>query len=73
MTRKRKDIATGHYDCCGEMICRHDLVVTSTGQAAVLWVGNKWMLRYTGGAVEELNQHGAADLRRVAKSPAAAQ
>lgn len=70
---KGKHIATGHYDCAGEMICRHDLVVTRNGQAAVLWVGNKWMLRYSGGAVEELNRHGADDLRRVAKNPAAMQ
>ena len=70
---QRKHIATGHHDCAGEMICRHDLVVTRTGQAAVLWVGNKWMLRYTGGVAEGLNQYDAANLRRVAKSPAAAQ
>ena len=61
---ERKHIATGHYDCTGEMICRHDLVET---QAAVLWVGGRWMLRYSSGLVEGLNQHGAAQLRRLAR------
>lgn len=37
------------------------------GQAAVLWVGGRWMLRYSGGVVEGLNQHGAAQLRRLAR------
>lgn len=62
-----RHVATGHYDCAGEMICRHDLVATRNGQAAVLWVGGRWMLRYSGGVVEGLNQHGAAQLRRLAR------
>lgn len=49
------------------MICRHDLVETRNGQAAVLWVGGRWMLRYSSGLVEGLNQHDAAQLRRLAR------
>lgn len=46
---------------------RPDVVETRNGQAAVLWVGDRWTLRYSGGVVEGLNQHGAAQLRRLAR------
>lgn len=59
-----RHVATGHRDCAGDMICRHDRVYTPNGQAAVLWVGRKWTLRYSGGAVEGLNRYDAAQLRR---------
>lgn len=59
---------TGHFDCAGEMIHRHDTVFTPAGRAAVLWVGGCWMLRYDNRTVEKLNHYGAADLRRQAKA-----
>ncbi len=66
-TAANRHVATGHLDCAGEMICRHDQVVTPAGTAVVLWVGRSWMLRYSGGVVEGMNQRGASVLRRVAK------
>lgn len=61
-----RHIATGHYDCAGEMICRHDAVQTPAGRAYVLWAGGRWMLYYSRQQVEGLNRRGAADLRRIA-------
>lgn len=66
-TAANRHVATGHLDCAGEMFYRHDQVVTPAGTAVVLWVGRKWTLRYSGGAVEGLNRYDAAQLRRQAR------
>ena len=62
-----RHVATGHRDCAGDMICRHDRVYTPNGQAAVLWVGNVWVLLYQDKSVAKLNDYCAANLRRAAK------
>ncbi len=62
-----RHVATGHFDCAGDMIYRRDTVFTPAGQAAVLWVGNVWVLLYQDKSVAKLNDYCAANLRRAAK------
>lgn len=58
--------ATGHFDCCGDMIYNGDTVTTRRGDAVVFWVGGgRWMLHYDDAYVESLNRYGKDDIRRV--------
>ena len=58
--------ATGHFDCCGDMIYSGDTVTTRRGDALVFWVGGgRWMLHYDDAYVESLNRYGKDDIRRA--------
>lgn len=57
-------MATGHFDCCGDMICAGSTVTTRRGEAVVIWTG-RWMLHYDDAYVEPLNRYGKDDIRRV--------
>lgn len=65
MKYDERHVATGHYDCCGDMICRHDTVMTAAGACRVLWVGAAWLLWFGGHRTEKLNEHQAKNLRRM--------
>ena len=56
---------TGHRDCCGEMICEGDHVVTRHGESVVIAVEKSWRLRYQDGHLEPLNCYDACRLRRA--------
>jgi len=60
----QKNVSTGHLDCCGEMICRGDIVVSLNGFGHVIWVYRKWWILHPGRRMEALNKYPAAELRR---------
>ena len=66
--QNNRHFGTGHFDCAGEMIHRHDRVYTPAGLGAILWVNRGWVLRYEDRTVEKLNQYSAAQLRRLASA-----
>lgn len=59
---------TGHRDCCGEMICEGDHVVTRHGESVVIAVEKSWRLHYEDGHLEPLNCYDACRLRRVSEA-----
>lgn len=56
---------TGHRDCCGDMIRRHDTVATVSGEGRILWVRDSWMIWYGGRHLEPLNAYGKSHIRVV--------
>ena len=63
-----KNAATGHRDCCGDMIHEGDTVITRNGHGRVVWLEGKWWLEFSTHAVERLNRYPASELRRVAEN-----
>ena len=66
-TMQEKNIATGHFDCFGEMIREGDTVVTANGEATVIGQEKHWKLHYRDGHLESLNFYGKSHIRRVSK------
>jgi hypothetical protein len=62
-----KNAATGHRDCCGDMIHEGDTVITGNGHGRVVWLEGKWWLKFSDMSVEALNRYPAGALRRVAE------
>jgi len=56
---------TGHRDCCGDMICEGDTVVTRHGESRVISVDKSWRLQYEDSHLEPLNCYDACRLRRM--------
>lgn len=61
-------VATGHRDCCGDMIYEGDTVVTRKGHGRAVWLENKWYLQFSDLSVEALNHYPAGELRRLVDS-----
>jgi hypothetical protein len=60
-----KNAATGHRDCCGDMIHEGDTVITRNGHGRVVWLEGKWWLKFSTQDVERLNRYPASELRRI--------
>lgn len=58
-------VATGHRDCCGDMIYEGDTVVTRNGHGRAVWLEDKWYLQFSDLSVEVLNHYPAGELRRL--------
>ena len=61
-------VATGHRDCCGDMIYDGDTVVTRNGHGRAVWLEGKWYLKFSDLSVEALNRYPAGELRRLQES-----
>lgn len=60
--------ATGHRDCCGDMIHEGDTVFTRHGEATIIWDREAWRMKYTDGHLEPLNCWDSSNLRRCDNS-----
>ena len=58
-------VATGHRDCCGDMIYEGDTVVTRNGHGRAVWLEERWYLQFSDLSVEALNRYPAGELRRL--------